>query len=113
MRINNIKNNPLEIIYKKHLFSGEFVTPESLQAAVLTYYFEYLEQSQMIIRIKDVDEIRDEIKEEINELIGNTKGLGKNIKKFLNTLENLELKKQQAHEKYIELYIELEEEFGI
>jgi predicted transcriptional regulator len=113
MRINGIKKDPLKIIFEKHLFGGEFLTAEALESAVLNYYFEYLEQSQMIIRIKDLDEIKEEIREEIIELITKTIGLEKNIKKFLKALDNLEERKVKSHEKYIELYIELEEEFGI
>jgi len=101
-------NEPLEILFEKNLYGGEFLTGASLVEGVLNAYMEYLEQSGAIIRKKDEDTIKEEVTEEILEMFHEKVGREQSIQRFLSGCDDLEEKKQKTEEKFLELYIELE-----
>lgn len=108
----NNQNDPLKVIFEKILFGGEHYSREELTDAVVNYFFEYLQHSKVIIREKDIFALREEFLDEISDLINMTVGLDKNISEYLSGFDNLEEKKQEANEKFLELYIELEEKYA-
>ena len=101
-------NKPLEILFEKNLYGGEFLTKVSLLDAVLNNYMEYMEQAGAIIRFTDEDMIREELTEEILEIFQLRVGSEQNIQRFLSGCDDLEKRKQSTEERFLELYIELE-----